>query len=146
MPTSKGGDNSIQSYGVESGGSERAEAAAVLSSYLGALLAGEWSRACSELVAETKQALEQLAGQAERKKVDCPTAVAALISEVPRGPLRTLGEIHVLSMRVQGDRGFLIYEDGSGKPSESAMLREDGRWKVRALIAKELLNSGSLVE
>jgi hypothetical protein len=142
----KGGDNSIQSYGMESDGSVRAEAASVLDGYLGALLTGDWSRACSLLAGETKDSLEQLASQAAKETVSCPEALESLIARVPKGPLRRLGELHVLSMRVQGDRGFLIYEDGAGIPSEAAMVDKEGRWKVRALIAKELLNSGTLVE
>ena len=41
---------------------------------------------------------------------------------------------------MEGDRGFLIYEDAQGAPTEMPMQREGGTWKVRALIPKDLIS------
>jgi hypothetical protein len=141
VPTTKNGDNSIQTFGVESDGDERAEAAGVLKTYLAAELKGEWARACSLLAVETREDLERLWVQAAgtNRGPPCQRAMAGFLHGVPKSQIRILGTLHVLSMRIEGDRGFIIYHSGNGTPSESPMQKEDGRWKVRTLVAKVLL-------
>jgi hypothetical protein len=140
VPTTTGGDNSVQGYGVESDGGERVEAATVVKAYLDAQVAGRWSEACSLLAAAIRTNLEALMRRAPNSEAKgCPAAMAAFIEHVPKGPLRTIAAIHVLSMRVDGDRGFLIFDDGEGRTDEMPLRREGGKWKVRALIAQDLL-------
>ena len=43
VPTAKGGDNSIQEFGVEGPADDRVQAAVVFQAYLNARLAGDWS-------------------------------------------------------------------------------------------------------
>jgi hypothetical protein len=148
VPTTHGGDNSIQAYGIESNGNERAQAAGALKSYLAALLGRDWNKACSLLATPTKEDLERLWVKATGGNGGpaCQKAVAGFLAGLPQGQLRSLGDLHVLSMRIEGDRGFLIYDDAKGTVSESPMQREAGGWKVRTLIAKELLLSPATSE
>jgi hypothetical protein len=141
VPTTQGGDDSIQSYGIESNGDERVQAAGVLEAYLQAELSGNWSKGCSLLAAETREDLERLWEKASGTKGGqaCEKAMAGFLQGVPRNEIRALADLHVLSMRVEGDRGFVIYDDGKGTASESPMQLEQGHWRVRTLIAKELL-------
>jgi hypothetical protein len=141
VPTTKGGDDSIQSYGVESNGDERVQAAGVLKAYLAAQLNRDWTSACALLALETRQDIERLWERAAGTKGGqaCQKAMAGFLAGVPKGEIQALGELHVLSMRAEGDRGFIIYDDGNGRASESPMQLEQGHWRVRTLIAKELL-------
>jgi hypothetical protein len=140
VPTVKHGDNSIQSYGTESASDERVQAATTVKAYLDAQIAGRWSEACNYLAATIQTHLEVLLKQASKSQQQgCPAAMEALVGPIPKGPLRTIAEIHVLSMRVEDDRGFLIFDDGEAKSDEIPMQREAGQWKVRALVAKDLI-------
>jgi hypothetical protein len=141
VPTTRGGDNSIQSYGVEGQSDERVEAATTVQAYLDALVAGRWADACSLLAAKIKTNLEALLERAPKdaQLKGCPDAVRVVMGKVPKGPLRIVADVHVLSLRVEGDRGFLIYEDGEGHADEIPLEREDDRWKARAIVAKDLI-------
>jgi hypothetical protein len=134
VPTSHGGDNSIQTYGTESQSSEREEAALIAQAFLRAEAAGRWGEACSYLDAKVREGLEALARKAKGKGIEgCAGAMAALLAKVPEGALQKAAEIQVLSFRVEGDRGFVVYRDGTGKPYNLPLDREGGEWKVGAL-------------
>lgn len=144
VPTVKGGDNSIQEYGLEGPSGDRAEAALVLRAYLRARAAGEWARACSYLSAATKKELELLIARAvtegeEPKPKGCDQTLRALGALTNRGAAREVGEIRVLSMRAEGAQAFLVYREGEGKPQAIAMDREDGRWLVGNLTGNALI-------
>lgn len=142
VPTVSNGDNSIQTYGVESSGDERAEAATVVKAYLDAQQAAVWAKACSLLAAPIAANLIELWEKAKGADAGgCPRAMAAAFARLPEGPLRTIADLHVLSLRVQGNRGFLIYEDGAGTASETPMQHEADGWRIRAIIPKELILS-----
>lgn len=126
VPIAKGGDNSLQTFGLEAASGDRVEAAAVAKAYLDALAAGRWSLTCSMLAADARarfQALEKA----------CPAGMRLLIASVPKAALRAGAEIDVISMRVQGSHAFLIYRNGEGTPSAIEMSHEDGSWKVAAI-------------
>jgi hypothetical protein len=134
VPTSHGGDNSIQTYGTESQSSEREEAALIAQAFLRAEAAGRWGEACSYLDAKVREGLEALARKAKGKGIEgCAGAMAALLGKVPEGALQKAAEIQVLSFRVEGDQGFVVYRDGTGKPFNLPMNLEGGEWKVGAL-------------
>lgn len=140
VPTTQGGDNSIQSYGVESSGDERAEAATAVKAYLDAQADGRWQEACTLLAAPIRRDLLKLWEQAKGPDVGgCPQAMAAAVSRIPKDLQRVVSDLHVLSMRVQGNRGFLIYEDATARASETPMQHEEDGWRIRALLPKELI-------
>jgi hypothetical protein len=64
VPTNKGGDNSIQTYGTESSAADRAEAALALQRYLDARAAQDWAGACSQLSSGARELLEKFAERA----------------------------------------------------------------------------------
>jgi hypothetical protein len=140
VPTSRG-DNSIQTFGVESDSGERVQATATAAAYLRALGGGRWARACADLSASTRQQLGPLAEnvRGSSSKVGCPGALRAFAARSPTAVLRGSAELRVLSLRVQGDRAFLIYEDGNGRASELPMSRSGGGWKVAAISGAALV-------
>jgi hypothetical protein len=136
VPISKGGDNSIQAYGLESASEDRVQAASSAKAYLDAQAAGQWARACSYLTVKVRASLEGLGKQAK----GCAGAMATLLAKAPKATLRTAADIHVISMRVKSDQAFVIYRDASGTAYNLPLNREGGNWRVGALAGIALVS------
>jgi hypothetical protein len=140
VPTHKGGDNSIQIYGTEASSADRAEAALALQGYLNARAAGDWAGACSYLSSGTQELLEKFAERAPKLKgAGCAEVMAALTEGVPRGALLAEARIEVISLRVEGDSAFVIYESPDDRVSAIPMARENGAWRVSGMGATPLV-------
>jgi hypothetical protein len=139
VPLSKGGDNSIQTFGGEAAGSDRSQATSAAQAYLNARASKQWDTACSYLAGPIKQQLGALLAQAKTKSKGCSAAMEAMSTGVSPSALRKAAVIHVLSLRVKGPQAFLIYRDGQGTPSALPMAQEGGTWKVGALAGSALL-------
>jgi hypothetical protein len=139
VPTNKGGDNSIQTYGVESGSADRAEAALALQAYLDARAAGDWASACSYLTFSTRLLLEKFAERVPRLRgAGCAEVMAAFAQGVPPAALAAEARIEVISLRVEGDRAFVIYRSPGNRVSTTPMAKENGAWKVAGMGATPL--------
>ena len=151
VKTAKGGDNSVQAYGVESGDSAREEAALALQAYLGARLQEDWARACSYLSRRPREQLEGQTTQSQdlgepqvKQPSGCAGAMAALSKGVPRSALsESAGITEVLSFRVEGDvpgdPSFLLYLGLPGKTLYSMpVYLEGGGWKVGLVLPSAL--------
>ena len=145
VPTEKGGDNSIQEFGVEGPSEERVQAATTLQSYLDARVAHEWARACFYLAATIKRGLEQFGSHASQgqdsKKLDCAQNLKTFTARVSQSALRSAAEIRVLSMRIEDKQAFLIYRNGKGRPTAIPMAREGRVWKLAAIDGAPLILS-----
>ncbi len=130
----KGSDNSIQEFGQEGGGSELASAAATLHGYLDARAAGRWDEACSYLAAQVLASLEQFAAAngGEAQIEGCPQILQALSSGAGAAGLRAAANVDVGSLRVQGDRGFLLYHGPQGVAFAMPVVLEGSEWKLSA--------------
>lgn len=139
----KGGDNSVQDFGSEAPADERQAAAGVLVTYLNAYASGDAATACALLGSSTKQMLVQAYGQAAAQggagaPRSCEQLLKALTSNVPDAAKRQLTQAKVLSLRVDGDRGFLLYDGARGDLYSMPMVRESGSWRVAALAGSAL--------
>jgi hypothetical protein len=130
----KGGDNSIQEFGNESGESELQEAAEVVHGFYVSRAAEEWDQACSYLAKANIEQLEKLADQSAKSKgADCATVLKAFTRPLPASVEREITTVDAGSLRREGEQGFLIYY-GAGYVKYAMPLREeDGSWKVTAL-------------
>lgn len=130
----RGGDNSIQDFGSEAGGSEFERAAAALHGYLDARAQGAWAAACSYLSSDTRRMLAKFASQSKRLKGRGCAATLAAFSAGAKGALRAeANRADAGSLRVEGERGFVIYRGVEKTVFAIPMAREDGGWKVAAL-------------
>lgn len=131
---SKGGDDSIQEFGQEAGGSELARAAAVLHAYLDARAARRWDDACSYLSAGAVAGIEQFAEAfAQDQDVEgCPEVLGTLSERTSDEALREGAQADVGSLRAQGGRGFLLYHGARGVDYAIAVVEEGGEWKIAA--------------
>lgn len=127
----KDGDNSLQDYGAEAGSTEREEAAAALHAFLDARAARQWAAACAYLSVGALAALEQIPQYAERPDISgCPEILGALGSEAAQRLLREGAVADVGALRVEDNRGFVLYHGAGGHELVMPMAREDGSWKV----------------
>jgi hypothetical protein len=130
VPRSKGGDNSIQDFGSEASAADRTAAARVLTTYLGAISSGDAKTACSLLASTMTQRLQQLGQGAQGQASGCPALIGRLTASMPAREKQQLGDVRVLSVRVDGDRGFVIFDGVGGKVDNMPMSKEAGAWKV----------------
>lgn len=130
-----GGDNSIQEFGAEASDAEREEAAIVLHAFLAAHADRDWATVCSYLSQRMLDQLEQLvSGSPELKGAGCPAAVDALLVGSTPAERAELTQADVGSLRVEGDRAFLLYRGSLGRDYAILLEREDGAWKAAALL------------
>lgn len=135
----KGGDNSVQDYGAEAGGSDFENAAAALHNFLDARAQRNWAAACSFMSSSLVESLETLAARSEQIGSEgCAEILAGLTpqSEVggPNGLLVKEAKIaDVKSVRVEGDRAFILYIGLEKSITAMSMVKEDGEWKVGGL-------------
>ena len=114
----KGGDNSIQEFGSEASGSDFEAAAAALHGYLDARAAAAWTAACAYMSPGV---------------ANCPETLASLSADVPAAALSEAAEADVAALRIEGDRGFLLFHGARGTNYFMPLVREGGTWKVAAI-------------
>jgi hypothetical protein len=132
-----GYDNSIQTSGRESTEVELREAADALHGYLDARVAGNWAAACQYLAPsfadayiETDTPLESSLGAPKGLGRGCAAALWYRFHKVPAEILRAEAEVDVGSLRVEENRGYLLFHDGEGSSRFIGVSKEDGRWKL----------------
>jgi hypothetical protein len=145
VKTVKGGDNSVQEYGVEADESERTEAAIALQGYLNARAQEDWSTACSLLAKKPMEQLERLQSAAAKqgKELNGCAATMALLREGEAQSLEQAQITEVLSFRGEGDisgnPSYLIFTGPPGQTLFSMpMYLQGGAWKVGLARPSEL--------
>lgn len=136
----KGGDNSVQEFGEEADTAEFEAAAAVLHGYLDAGAEGNWAAACGYMSKTEVGSLEELAAQAQQladkscagvlEKLTNPAAKASMKAEAEKADVR--------SLRIEGERAFVIYTGLEGAVVAMPMADEGGTWKVASLAGTTL--------
>jgi hypothetical protein len=140
----KGGDNSVQEFGTEADEAERDAAAAAVHNFLDARVQEAWEAACSYVSTEVRDSLETFAAKAreaaekEGKPVPegtgCSTILAGLTNPAVLSELRKeAAAADVRSLRVEGDRGFVIYTGLENTVIAIPVVKEDDDWKVGSL-------------
>jgi hypothetical protein len=132
--TVKGGDNSIQEFGEESGESELEEAAETVHSFFVARATGDWEGACGALSKAMTEQLEQLAeSSTSLGGKGCASFLQAFTSKLSASEWQETTTVDAGSLRQEGEQAFLIYY-GVGKAVYAMPLSvEDGQFKVGAL-------------
>lgn len=130
----KGGDNSIQEFGSEAEESEFAQAAAALHDFLDARAQGAWAAACSFLSKSTAESLEKLASRSKPGGGSCAAALGQVINPAAKGLMKEeAAKADVGSLRVEGERGFLIFTGAEKTVVAMPVTREGGAWKVASI-------------
>jgi hypothetical protein len=139
VPTTKGGDNSIQGFGTEGEEGPREEAISNLLAYREARLQGKWARACALASQEFREQLEALIANAKAKgdtpkPKGCPEILKLFTPEKAKAALRQRFQINeVLSFRVEEPYAYLIFKGAEGEAMFIAMNDADGGWRVNVV-------------
>lgn len=136
----KGGDNSVQEFGEEAGQSEFEAAATALHNFLDARAQGNWAAACEYMAKGTIESFEQLASRSEGLQgASCGEILEKLTNPAAQPAMKAeAAKADVGSLRVEGDRSFLIYTGTEGTILAMPMADEDGEWKVGSLAGTPL--------
>ena len=130
----KGGDNSIQTWGEESDGTQLEAAAEAVHGFYVARANEEWAAACEYLGETLLQQLRQFAAQSGKKAPEC----AELLKMLTRRPLapsvrRESTIVDAGSLRVGEDNSFLIYRGVDRIVFAMPVVEEEGAWKLTLL-------------
>jgi hypothetical protein len=135
-----GGDNGadsartgagIETFGKEANAKDSDEAGRAVAEFLRARANGNAAKACSLMAASAKQNLAEFGGQPlNRARPRCTELVEALRSQIQAKALAREERIEVTGVRVEGERGFVLFRDAGGKESALAIVRERFGWKV----------------
>ena len=121
------GRKDIRDFGSEASGSRAEQAETVTRSYFAAVAAGKWSRACAFLTKSIRHAAGRLAATSEQADgASCAAYVASTYKQLPSAE-RT-AEIDVSSVRLDGDRGYVIYSNPDRGEYAMPVENEAGRW------------------
>jgi hypothetical protein len=129
----KEGDNSIQDFGGESSESELEEAAVALHDFFVARAEEDWHAACARLSKTVVEQLQQLGSRSKSGNKSCPAILAELTPPLPSVVQRESTVVDAGSLRVEGERGFLIYRGAEQTVYAINMAHEGGQWKVGGL-------------
>ena len=129
--TSGNVDSVTQSFGSEAPKAQLTQASATAEAYLGAVAAGQWDKACSSLASPLRSKFTSLGDKSPASKgKGCAGGIETLLSKAPKENLQSAVLAHALSLRAQGELGFLIFRNDAGKLYRLPMRREGGKWKV----------------
>jgi hypothetical protein len=136
----KGGDNSIQEYGDEEGGSEFEAAAAALHDFLDARAAGDWPAACEYMSKRVIESFNEMSSQSNPgKKLGCAKILEVLINPAAKQLMKKeAAKADVGSLRVEGKQGFLLYTAPGSGAQAMPMENEGGTWKVASIAGTPL--------
>jgi hypothetical protein len=131
----KGGDNSIQEFGEEAGTPEFEAAAAALHNFLDARAEGNWAATCSYMSKAIVESFEKLAARAKQiEDKSCAGILEKLTNPAAEQSMKAEAEkADVGSLRIDGERSFVIYTGAEGAVFAMPMANEDGSWKVASL-------------
>lgn len=136
----KGGDNSVQEFGKEAEPQEFDAAAVALHDFLDARAEGNWAAACEYMADSVVESFEKLAAQAKQiEDKSCAGILEKLTNPAAKSAMKQEAEkANVGSLRVEGDRSFVIYKGVKGTVLAMPMANEGGKWKVASLAGTPL--------
>jgi hypothetical protein len=127
----------IRTFGEEAGPEDRNTATTTVEGFLGAQADGDWGKACSLMAASTTENLKAF-GSESVKSQRCTELLEAVTARVPAKTLAQADRIRVTDMRIDGERGFVLYAGASETESALPVVREGSTWKVGAIAGYRL--------
>lgn len=131
----KGGDNSVQEFGEEADSGEFEAAATALHDFLDARAEGNWAAACEYMSKTITESFAKLASQSKQlKDTSCAGILERLINPAAKSAMKQEAEkANAGSLRVEGERSFVIYKGAKGTVLAMPMTKEGGQWKVASI-------------
>lgn len=128
-----GGDNSIQEYGGEGDGGERAKATKTITVFYKANEKEDWATVCGLLSSKNIAALKQFSEKMkDLNGKGCPEVLSLVMTKTQGKPPEEI-KGGVISLRVKGNVAFALYHGINGKNYAFPLQLEDGEWKLTGL-------------
>jgi len=137
----QGAEASIEGFGREAQGRDRAELLSAFHGYLDALAAEDVEAACSYLSKGLKDSLARLAPKGDG--AGCVGTLAALLPPSAAAIARQQDGGEVKKIRFQGKTAFVVFRAPGAKSYQLNLVEEGGRWKLSALSASVLAPSAA---
>jgi hypothetical protein len=133
--SSQAGPANATSFGQEASAGDRAAATKAVRDFLGAWVGQDPAKACSLMAASTKRNLATFSSQLNSP--DCVGEAKTVRTAMSAKLLSRLRGVHVTGVRVEGDRGFVIYR-ADGASWALPVVREGSAWKVGAIAGYQI--------
>jgi hypothetical protein len=133
-----GGERSIEEFGEEAAGTERTAIEGAFTGYLSAVGEGDFRAACSHLAVSVRRSVERLVVKRLRGE-DCASILPKLLSGAAAAIARDQAEGKIAKVRVEGDRGFVVFRAPGAELYQMTMVREGGKWKTATLAGSVLV-------
>jgi hypothetical protein len=134
----RGGEASIEDFGAEASGGDRDSIEGAFSAYLNAIAAKDYGTACSYLSASVQGSLMQFAPKELRSK-GCVAILPKLLAPTAAAIAREQADGQITRVRVEGDRGFVVFKAPRAKLYQLTMVKEGGEWKSATVAAAVLV-------
>lgn len=137
-PRRRGGEASIEDFGVEAEGSGRTAIVGAFRGYLSALVGENYATACSRLAGNVKRSLRQFAPP-DVKRRGCAAILPRLLAPTAATIAREQAGGEITRVRIEGDEAFVVFRAPGAVLYQMPMAREDGEWKVTLVAASVLV-------
>lgn len=131
---SQSAEASIEGFGKEAEGSERAELLAIFHGYLDALAGEEHEQVCayvSQLVRKTLFEQFTRPGQGSR---ECPQTVERLLSPEAAAIAKEQEQGQIHKVRTDGESAFVVFKAPGARLYQLNLIREGEEWKLSILL------------
>lgn len=135
---SSGGEKSIEEFGEEAAGTERAAIEGAFTGYLEALAEGDFQTACPYLAATVQRSLQQFVVKRLKGK-GCAAILPKLLAGSAAAIAREQAEGEITKIRVEGERGFVVFRASGAKLYQMTMVHEGGEWRTATLASSVLV-------
>lgn len=132
---SEAADKSIQRYGSEADGDEKAAVVAAMRSFFRALAKPDYAKLCAGLSASNREQLQQLLELKHEGPADCPSVLPKLLVPGPSPEARKAAAAAIGRVRIGDGSAFVLFKPAGGKLSYFVLQEEDGSWKATGLSA-----------
>lgn len=133
----RGGEASIEDFGSEAEGSERAQILALFGAYLNALAEKDYATVCADLSAAVQSSLARFAGKGS--KGGCEAILPKLLAPTAARVATEQAEGKIAKVRVEDDRAFVVFKAPGAKLYQLTMVEEGGEWKAASVAAAVLV-------
>jgi hypothetical protein len=124
-------DNEFLRLGHAAGTGDARAIAALVERYYAAGAGADGALACRLIYSVIAESIVEEYGSSDLRGSTCAVVVSKLLAR-HRGELAAkLAALHVISMRVEGDQGFVMMSFGREGEGYLLLQREHGVWKVR---------------
>lgn len=138
--TSKSGDNSIQTYGSEVQGGDKAAVVSAMRTFLNAIATSNYPKVCAGLTSQNQAALAQFAKVRHMQGKGCAGMLSTLLTS-QTSAARKAANGTVTHVRVGGGNAFILFRPAGGGPINYFVMKlENGAWKSTSLATGTPLN------